>query len=227
MTHKLKVLGIAMVAVFAVSAIMATAASAGQFTSTGKTKLASTEKEATLTAFGLKVTCHSFSDIGNVNETPHGFISSGATTFTVTPTLTGCFSFIGETKVSSTVTLNGCDSVLHIGSIIGGGPRYNGSGDIVCPAGKEIEIHAYSSAAHSSTLCTVKIPAQSGLSNGTIETSGSNLKLGGPVKGMKATKTGILCGGSGETTTGEQDISAEITGTNEAGSATAISVSGS
>jgi hypothetical protein len=227
MTRKLKVLGIAMVAVCAMSAVMASVASAGAFTSTGKTKLTSTESAATLTAFGLKVTCHAVYHFGNVNETPHGFVSSGATTFTVAPTYTSCNSFIGETNAPTTVTMNGCDFVLHIGARIGAGPKYVLTTDIVCPAGKEIERHSYTSAAHSSTVCTVKIPAQTGLSNQTVETSGSNFKIGGPLKGIKATKTGILCGGAGETTTGEQDVNAEISGTNEGGTATAISVSGS
>lgn len=226
MTRKLKVLGIAMVAVFAMSAVMASAASAGAFTSTGPTVLKAVEKEATLTAFGLKVVCEPDYEVGIVGETPHKKgLPSGSTTFTITPVYTACNSFIGETKAPSTVTMNGCDFVLHIGALISG-TKYKGTADVVCPAGKEIEVHAYTSVAHSSTVCTVKIPAQAGLENGTVESTGGVLKLAGPVKGIKATKTGILCGGAGETTTGEQDLNATVTGTTEGGAATSVSLSG-
>jgi hypothetical protein len=152
-------------------------------------------------------------------------VASGATTFTVTPTYTGCNAFIGETKAPTTITTNGCDFVLHIGLLLTP-PRFAISYEIVCPAGAQMEIHSYTSSTHASTICTVKIPAQTGLTNGTVETSGSNLHLGGPVGGIKETKTGILCGGAGETTVGEWDVNDTIIGKSGGGAATAISVSG-
>jgi hypothetical protein len=227
MILKFKGLALALVAVVVMSLAIAFTASAGQFTSSGKVKLTATESAVVFKLFGFQLVCEAHYDIGGVSETPHGLIPSNVTTFTVKPGYKTCSWFIGETKAPATVTMNGCDTVIHLGAIIGAGPKYNLVTDIACPAGKEIEMHAYTSAAHSSVICTVKVSAQTGLINGTAETSGSNLKLGGPVKGIKATKTGILCGGSAETTAGEVVISTEVTGTNEAGAATAVSVSGS
>jgi hypothetical protein len=224
MIGKLRALGLVLVAVIALGALMASVASAGALTSTGKVKLSGSESEGTLTVFGMKVVCQVTYEFGNVGETPHGLISSGATTLTSNEIHFGCSSFIGETKAPSTFTTNGCDVVKHITHIIFS--LYSITYDVVCPAGKEIEVHAYTSSAHTSTVCTVKIPAQTGLTGGTVETSGSNLKFGGPVKGMKATKTGILCGGTAETTTGEQDYNVIVTGKSEGGAATAVSITG-
>lgn len=227
MISKSKVFGAILMVALAMSGLAASTASAGAMTSTGKTRLTGEDTHVTLTAFGLAVECPIRYDMGNVDETPHGFVASGATTFTMKPTfLLTCASYIGEVLAPTTVTMNGCDFVVHIGSALGIG-WYKATTDIVCPAGKEIELHAYSNVGHGTTICTVKVPSQSGLANGTVEAWGNILELNGPIKGIKATKTGILCGGAAETSTGEQDIKATIIGTNEAGTETGISLSGS
>jgi hypothetical protein len=228
MISKSKAFGTILMVALVMSGLAASTASAGAMTSTGKTRLTGEDTHVKLTAFGLAVECPIRYDMGNANETPHGLVSSGATTFTMQPTfLLTCASYIGETLLPTTVTMNGCDFVVHIGSALGVGFWYKATTDIVCPAGKEIELHAYTNVAHATTVCTVKVPAQTGLGNGTLEVFGNVLELKGPIKGIKATKTGILCGGTAETSSGEQDITAVISGTNEAGAATAISLSGS
>jgi len=227
MIRNLKVLGLCLVAVFAMSSMVASAASAGELTSDGKVKLSATENPAVLTAIaGQKVECHAVYTIGKVDVTPHPeFMTLPASTFTISPDYSNCVSVIGELKAPSTVTMNGCDFVLHIGTLSGG--SYGGTADIVCEAGKEIEVHAYSSAAHSSTVCTYKIPAQTGLTGGTVKNNAGKIEINGPVNGIKATRTGILCGGNAETKEAKQDIGAVVSGTNEAGAATNIEVTGS
>ncbi len=227
MIRNLKTLGLVLIAVVAMSVTVASAASAGELTSDGPVKLQGEESNFTLTMFGQKLECQNKIDWGKVNETPHGFVFPPLTTFTLKYTFSNCTAFIGELKAPATVTMNGCDLAVHIGVKIK--PlRFHLIFDFVCEFEKFIEIHAYSSAAHSSSVCTYKIPAQTGLVGGTIENvAGGRVSLGGPVTGIKATRTGILCGGTAETSEAKQDIGAEISGTNEAGSATAIEVSGS
>ena len=228
MIRNLKVLGLSLVAVFAMSAMVASAASAGELTSDGPVDLHATENPAVLTAIaGQKVECHATYTIGNVNETPHAtFITLPKANLTVTPDYTNCVSVIGELKAPLTVTMNGCDFVLHIGAQLEAG-KYSGTADVVCEGSNQIEVHAYSSAAHSSTVCTYKIPAQTGLTGGFVKNAAGKVELGGPVTGIKATRTGILCGGTAETKEAKQDIGVVVSGTNEAGAATNIEVTGS
>jgi len=229
MIRNLKILGLSLLAVFAMSAMVASAALAGELTSDGKVKLSATENPVVLTAIaGQKIECHAVYTIGKVGVTPHPeFMTLPASTFTVSPDYSACVSVIGELKAPGTITMNGCDFVWHIGAKIETG-KYGFTVDIVCEAGKEIENHGYSSAAHSSTVCTYKIPAQTGLTGGTVKNvSGGKIELGGPINGLKETRTGILCGGNAETKEGRWDIGAVISGTNEAGAATSIEVTGS
>jgi hypothetical protein len=234
MIRNLKVLGLALVAVFAMSAVVASSASAqvhkGWLTSDGPVKLTGTENPATLTAFGnQKVECHAHYDIGNVNETPHGFIEPPATEFTIKPTYSNCTASIGTTKAPATVTTNKCDFVVKIGETIELG-KWGTTAKVVCenPATEAIEVHAYSSPAHSTTICTVKVAAQEGLTGGFMvndeEEGAWTVTLGGTFKEIHATKTGVLCGGTSETKTAEQHVDAHITGFNEANEQTDITI---
>jgi hypothetical protein len=230
MIRNLKALGLALVAVFAMSAVVASAASAAipSLTSDGPVTLSGSDNvgtKSTLTAFGLKTECNATYHAHKYNVTPRVFIPSGATTVTVTPTYSNCLGVIGGTSTPATVTFNGCDYVLHIGNTVAGVEKYGGTTDIVCPEGQQIEIHVYTNSSHATTICTIKVPGQTGLAGVTVQNSGGNLVLGGPITGIRASKTGILCGGTAETTTGEEDISITVSGKNEAGGATSVSIS--
>jgi hypothetical protein len=226
MIRNLKALGLALAVVLATSATVASAASAaGQLTSDGPVKLTGTSAGGAATAFGFKVECHEHATVGAVGETPHGFLTPPVSAFTVQTQSTNCVATIGATAAPATVTTNGCDGVTKIGETISAG-KWGGTGEIVCPPNSQIEIHAYTSAAHTSTICTVKIPAQTGLSGGTVENiAGGKITLGGTIKGIKATKTGVLCGGTAETNSAEVHGDAVVSGTNNVGAATAISIS--
>jgi hypothetical protein len=64
------------------------------------------------------------------------------------------------------------------------------------------------------------------LTGGFVENlAGGKITLGGTVGGIKATKTGILCGGTAETNSAEVHGDAVVSGTNELGEPTAIEIS--
>jgi hypothetical protein len=226
MARNLKALRRVLGAATAMSLIFASSAWAQVvLTSDGPVKLTATESSATITAFGLKVACHAQYSIGNIFSTPHGTTAVPTSELTAAVTYTGCLAYIGETKAPATVTMNGCDEVIHLGSVIG--PfEISGTVDIKCPeTATQIEIHAYTNSEHKTSICTTKIPLQNGLVSGFVKTVGSNVTLGGPVTGMHVTKTGLLCGGTAETNSGEIDMDAVISGTSAGGAATSISVS--
>lgn len=227
MIRKLNVMGFAMAAVLAASAMAASAASAapGQLTADGPVKLTGTATAGVATAFGFKLECHEHATVGEVNETPQGFITPPLSSFTVQTQSTNCVATIGATKAPATVFANGCDGVTHIGETIEPG-KWGGTADIVCPLGSQIEIRAYTNATHTSTICTVKIPPQTGLTGGYVRNiANGDIELGGLGSGIKATKTGILCGGAGETNNAEVHGNAVVSGTNKEGKATDIEIS--
>jgi hypothetical protein len=231
MIRNLKALGLALVAVFAMSAVVASAASAAipsLTAASGPVTLSGSDTagtKSTLTAFGLKTECTGSYTAHKYNVTPREFIPSGATTITVTPVYTNCVGVIGGTSTPATVTMNGCDYVLHVGNTVAGVEKYGGTTDVVCPESQQIEVHVYTNSTHATTICTVKVPGQTGLVGGTVQNNAGNLKLGGPITGIRSTKTGILCGGTAETTIGEEDISAEVSGAKEGGGANSVSIS--
>jgi hypothetical protein len=229
-----------LIAVFAVNAAAASMAAAqftqGELTSDGAVRYTGTNEEGNsrLTAFGLKLECHGHVEGGKQNETEevsagkfrHKLVTEALTTLTLQPTFSGCSGTIGETTTPATVTMNGCDLLLHLTTTDPANPGwYKVDADAVCPAEKEIEVHVYTSAAHSSTICTIKIKAQAGLQGGlATNIAGGKVTLKGPIKGVHLTKTGILCGGTATTTEGELDITAIVEGRNAANEPKAISI---
>jgi hypothetical protein len=121
--------------------------------------------------------------------------------------------------------MNGCDYVLHIGATTEAG-KWAATTDIVCSEGAQVEAKAYTSGAHTTAICTYKLPAQSGLSGAYIENiAGGKITLGGTVKGIKVTRTQLLCGGTAETKEAEEDLDVEFSGTNGGGGAASVFVS--
>ncbi len=228
MIRNLKTLGLVLALTCAAGVTAGTAVAAERLTSDGPVKLSGVDsgEKATFTGFGLSATCNGGYDIGLENQTPHVFFDPSiifVATFTVTPQYTSCVNKMGEVQQPGTVTMNGCDYLVHVAN---GAETW----DVVCPGGQQIEMHSYTNASHTTSICTVKVPAQSGIAGGSHE----NVKEGGvekvvvkgPLTGIKATKSGILCGGSSETTTASMDIRAVVSGVNEKGGATGISITG-
>ncbi|HST70733.1 MAG TPA: hypothetical protein VLI94_13885 [Solirubrobacterales bacterium] len=171
MICKLKTLGLAMVAVLAMSAFVASAAQA-QYTASSYPTTATAESSLgndVFTTEGGTVECASHFE-GTLNE--------ASTTLTVTPTYTNCKAF---GFASATVTMNGCAYVFHRVS------KSSSDVTIECPAGKVITIVAGN--------CEVTIGAQGQLSSISTSNSGSHVNAQANVSGIHytVTKDGFLC----------------------------------
>jgi hypothetical protein len=245
MIRNLKVLGVALAAVFAMAAVTASAASAqGKLTSTGPVTLTGTETgEAAanrLTAFGAFVQCPGSTYTGHkAVTTPHAFIASGSTSATLTPhykqtTGTGAPNCTGSLGTSATVDLNGCDYLINLGATTGGvAGTYGVKFDVVCPAGKSITVTIWlSESAHTtepgSPKCIIHVPAQTGLAGAHATNTGNgSIDLTGTVTGITATQTrnSILCPSGTHTAAAEFHLDANVTGKSELGDPTSISLS--
>jgi hypothetical protein len=226
MIRNLQILGLALVAIFAMSATAASAASQGELTSDGSVSLTGTDS----TAFRIKFIkeqeyyCHTHYTIGKEDVTPHGFVTGSLTTLTMAPQFSDCEMVIGANEGPGTFTMNGCDFLLHIGK--GEAGVYGTTLDLICPAGNVVEFHSYSNESHTTTVCTFKLGAQTGLTGATAKNTGEGITLNGTFKGIHDTRTGLLCGGTLESKEAELEIDALITGKNAEGKATSISLTG-
>ncbi len=229
MIRNLKTLALALIAVFTMSAVAASAASAvGMLTSDGPVTQDATEIGGAgkngLAAFGSTIECPGSTYLGHkYNVTPHQLIEVPATTATITPNYASCSD--GTHKI--TVTLNGCDFVFHSGETVGE-DEYAQTIDLVCPPGKMLELHTYLSANNSNTLiCTFKDKPQTGLTGPTIrsDTANEDLVIEGAVTGFHVEKEG-LCG-SGTTNAAEIYLDITIKGTSEIGKTTGIKITDS
>jgi hypothetical protein len=232
MTRNLKTLGLALVAVFAMSAVAASTASAqqGKLTSDGPVTLIGTETGElfanSFTGNSGKITCPGSVFTGHkYNVTPHVAGASGETTATITPHYpkhcTAHIPFLGTR--TATVTTNGCDFVFHIGSTTGGvANTYGVTADQVCPVGKSIEVHVYCagcSHVDTNSICTIKTPAQSGLVGPHVTSAPPHINIQGTFTNIKSSESGSLC--SGETTTSQLHI--DITVKDSKGTSISIS----
>jgi hypothetical protein len=166
MTRNLKGLGLALVAVFALSGVVASAATA--------------EKPAQITAESYPVSLDGEQVVANVLEREGRkytcdsvFMSATATaaeptTITATPTYSNCHGIILGVKFPVTITMNGCDYLLHLtGELNGaGGETFTEGLDVVCTSPNQVEVHIYENhTKHTEniSMCTLKIPPQTGL----------------------------------------------------------------
>jgi hypothetical protein len=200
MIRKFKALGLALIAVFAMSAVVASAAqaTAGTLTAEGKTvtvtgeQILGNEHVFTLTdhqtppGSGVFATtkCKKahFDGIGSVTD--------GATSITVTPTYSECTAF-GQ---PATVEHTSCKYVLKTETPAGTGWHVNTA--IVCNPGDEIHVQT--------GTCSVTVPAQEDLTTSEVTNSGGagtamDLLLDTNIKGITytVTKDNIGCPLSG------------------------------
>ncbi|MEX2081372.1 MAG: hypothetical protein WEC33_07120 [Dehalococcoidia bacterium] len=235
MIRNLKALGLAMAAAFAFSAIAASGASAqqGVLTSDGPVTLTATENKEglnALTSFEGKTECPGSTYTGHkFDVTPHELIPNQATTATLTPHYkqADCISEdAGGTVRSSTVHMNGCDYVFHLGETTGGEHTYGVTADVVCPKDKHIQVTVHTDQEHGpfTRVCTVTVGPQTGLKGAhvTTDTANHDLDIKGTFTDIAVTKSG-LCGHA-EEAKGEFHIDATVTGHNAEGKATGITV---
>src|SRR6476646_6791866 len=140
MTRNLKALGLALVAVFAMSAI---AASAAQATPTLTSEVSPVTLEGTAGGFGsgqvLKAFGGEFECEGSSFHT--GLTSTPTAEITVEPSY-GPLCRTAAQKLPATVTVNGCTYRFYNLKFISAGD-YQATVDIVCPSEKVIEVHIY------------------------------------------------------------------------------------
>lgn len=210
MIRNLKALGLALVAMLALGAVMASAASAqnGEATSDEEVPFTLTGEETgtllqnSFTSALGNITCDGSTYTGHkYNETPHKYIPPGANTVTVTPHYaTKCFTHIPVLGTRpTTVTLNGCDFVLHIGATTGEGDTYGVTADLICPPGKKVEVHVYKATSTEhldvDSVCTITIAEQKGLSGPHLtDTTNGHVDLAGTFINVVYHHTGSLCG---------------------------------
>jgi hypothetical protein len=250
MIRNLKVLGLALMAVFALSAVVAAAASAqqGKITSDGPVTLIGDETgaataNALLVAFGSEIMCPGSTLTGHkvltLAETEagkkHELIPNLSTTATITPHYKNCHTFIPATK-TMTVTMNGCDYVLHVGVTTAplNTGTYSLTADIVCPVGKVIEVHVYNSTDHTKeVLCTLKVTPAVGLTGEAgqpmphvTNTAGGHFDITGTFAGIVVHREGVclLDGKGAETKNATFRVDQTVTGKNSLGGVTAVSV---
>jgi hypothetical protein len=135
-------------------------------------------------------------------------LTKADTALTVEPTYSGCHSNIPLVGVvPATVTMNGCDYVLHV--VEGKEPGVPAATvDLECPEGKEIEVHVYTNHTNhtkNTSLCTFKIPEQTGLSSvdltnkaGTPEDVEADIDLSKITSSV--TPSNVVCGNSHDAT---------------------------
>jgi hypothetical protein len=163
MTRNLKALGLALVAAFALSAVMASGASAktAQFTTqAGTVHIDGAQVETDKFFIGTKeLTCTT----ANLKGTAEGPEQS---TVTLTPTYETCHAIVTilgfKVTRTATVTMNGCDYVFQATKETNETP-YSADLTVTCHEGNEIEIHVYKNSAepHSEeVLCTYDIHHQ-------------------------------------------------------------------
>ncbi len=191
MIRNIKVLGIAVVAAMALSAVVASAAMAvPQFTAS--TYPAQVTGESAVGA-------EKFKTEGGTVECKSHFLSAslGAanSTLTVTPKYTECKAF---GFLSATVNPEGCTYVFHATELVSAGV-YKHHVNVICPAGQSIKVVA--------STCKAEIKEQTGLTSVKTTNSGTSVVVNPEVKSIKYTVTedGFLCpfGGTGNKTDGE------------------------
>jgi len=200
MTRKLKTFGLALLALLAMGAIAASSASAYAFTAPGagagqKTFLtgAGTTKPVLKTSGTVECTGSFFS--GSVT-------GSEQSTVTLAPTYTGCTAFGFAT---GHVKLNGCTYRFEAPSTEPSAGQYTGKPfQIICPAGKQIEI---TPTTFGVSVCTQSIPEQAPAKGHVVYSN--NAELGAEMdylanataEGISYTGTGGACGPSGTAAT--------------------------
>jgi len=212
LTRNLKALGLVLVAVFAIGAMVASAASAqnGIITSDGPITLKGVntgpELENSLTVFGQKETlCPTITYTGHkVAVTPHEKIPNNSSSVTITPNPGICR--VGGT-IRSTVDMNGCDFVFDLGKTTGVADQYAVTTTVVCPAGKHIVETLFTNEdfhlTQKKSFCHITITEKASYDGLLLkDTTNNTFDLTGTIEGVEADKeaisgttedAGILC----------------------------------
>ena len=219
MSRNLKALGLALLAIVALSAVVSSVAQANNVTASKyPTVITGIDDQVEHGKLVKLVIGNGARSVECTVDTLEATLTAETTAVTTTPTYDECFANT-DTKIPATVTMNGCDYVLEATS------KTTGQATVKCPEGKQIEVHIYENAAkhaENKPLCTYDIKAQPALPGVGIETKNvgtatEDLTLNLQVKEIKTLSTigsAIVCGiASG--TTGNSTLSGSYTATGE------------
>jgi hypothetical protein len=241
MIRNLKVLGLALVAVFAMSAMAASGASAqtnGKFTSDGPATLdgvnTGEELENSLTAFGQETTCPNATYTGHEVGSLTNGVPNNAGSATITPHYGLCNTTPG---FRTTVDMNECDYVFHLGETtpVPGNDEYFINSTVECDEGKHIVITLFTNAtqhAENKPFCNITVTEEEKTYTGlkARDTTNGTIDITGTIEGITVDKkkntldNGILCPEkNNETSILHIDVS--VTGKNASGGATGIGIS--
>jgi hypothetical protein len=187
MTRKLKTLGVALFAVLAMSAVVASAAPAAKLTAASYPVTYTASQAATephvFKADGFETTCK--------NAEFSGELTGASEEFELTPTYSECTS----AGLEATIHMNGCKYKYKFTTETAA--DWDAHLALVCPAGKDVTITS------GFGVCVTHIPPQSGKGNVTITNDHPRIRKHSFVSGLKAVLTkvsGFLCPFSGNTT---------------------------
>jgi hypothetical protein len=224
-------IGLILIAAFATSAVVASAASAqqGHLTAEGPVTLVGTPTispdVSDFTFFGSKNSeCPMYTYTGHkYNVTPHELIPSGASTITLSVSY-GQFCNVGG--VPMTADMNGCDFALDIEGTTGSADTWAVRTTVACPAGAHIQTTLFSSGAHSFRVCTITIEENAAGYTGLEITDKTNGKvdLTGTASGIKVSRSGLGCSAKTEENA-KVDVDMAVVGKSFAGKETAIVLS--
>lgn len=199
--RNLKILGLALMAMFAMSAVTAGAASADHITAE--------QYPATLTGKNTTETDKFLTTTGTVNCKTASYaatISAAATSVSATPTYSNCTAF----GFPATIDVNGCKYVFNIGA------GTTGDADLSCEAGKTITVTAVSAG---TIKCTVHVASQSDIAGtitysntgaGTTREVGIVVSLSG-IDYSHTKGTGLGACPAGSATNGTLEASGDVT----------------
>lgn len=192
MGHKLKQLGVGLVAVLALSLVITSFSAAAQFTASSYP--AKYEKEGNPEEFGYITT-----DGGTVkcsSGAASATLSEASSTISISGSFGSCTAF---GFINATVTVNGCTTLVHVKE--GSGDTYTGTADLVCPEGKSVVTTA--------STCEMQVPSQNGsvgleYTNKTGAEGTVDIKVTSSKFNYNVTKDGFACPftGTGATTNG-------------------------
>lgn len=217
MNRKLKMLGLALVAVMAMSAVAASGASALQFTAASYPVVVSGEQTAgnthVFTYAGREVTCN------NAKFDAIGKEAGPSNEVDVTPTYSDCHAIVLGNKLPATVFHNECKYNFTVGASLSGNEVH-----VICPAGKSIEIGVYSDAAHSTQVCRYAVGSQAvgGITYSNMATD-ATVATNSNVAATRLAGTLATCGGATATATYVSKEST-VTGATEAGAPVNVDV---
>ena len=141
MSRNLKLLGLALVAVLALSAVSSSPA----FALTPKAKVAEGDGNLEATQIGtnqLTLSGGRTFQCTTVKLTA-SLAAVSPTVENIVPTYSGCTSTLAGVTLPATVTVNTCTYTAHVGATTGVTDQYAATADIRCPAGKVIDLEIY------------------------------------------------------------------------------------